>query len=297
MYAKSMIDLFRERYPNGSWMYKLNLLPVALALGVAVLPFTLSFAPMLPAGSADDAAASNQPELVSTAVAGAHKRSAIPEDRRQRAMAEFMSRKYRVSFDVVQDLVKTAHVVGKQFGVDPALLVAMISVESGFNPISESVAGAKGLMQIIPKYHLEKLAKVGGEQAIFDPRANIAVGAMILKEYLISNSGDLFAALQTYAGGLADREAIYSHRVLNEKDRLDELAGTPKTARNRVAPLTPADTDRVQISIPPAPAGSTVPVAVPPAQPALQPPVKGADEVRAPQLPAAAPMNVSLRSE
>jgi hypothetical protein len=117
--------------------------------------------------------------------------------------------------------------------VDPRLLVAMMAVESSFNPIAESNMGAKGLMQIIPKYHLEKFTAFGGEQSVFNPQVNISVGARILREYLKLHSGDLFAALQMYAGAGEDNDALYTHRVLDEKDRLDSLAGLPKTNRKQ----------------------------------------------------------------
>jgi hypothetical protein len=172
-------------------------------------------------------------------------------------------------------LVKTAHAVGRQLGIDPLLIVAVMAVESSFNPIAESVAGAKGLMQIIPKYHQDKFAEFGGEQSAFDPRTNILVGARIIREYLSASSGDVFTALQTYAGALTDRDAIYTHRVLNEKDRLDELSGLPKTNRSgRVArldvPASQQDGGRISVTLPAAaaPAAKSAPAEIAPAVPA-----------------------------
>ena len=252
MYAKSMIDYVHARAVTGAWSRHLGLVPVVMALAVAVLPFTLepNFArPSAPNASsaprAAPVAAENQFEgLVSASVITAPKRVALPLDAQQRAVASFITRKYGVSSEVVQELVRTAFAAGKQFGVDPLLVLAIMAVESSFNPIAESVAGAKGLMQIIPRYHLEKFADFGGEQAVFDPRVNILVGARIVREYLLMASGDLFTALQTYAGALGDRDAAYTKRVLNEKDQLDELAGFAKTDRgNRIVmqvdPLRP----------------------------------------------------------
>jgi len=281
MYAKSMIDWVRDRYPNGTWIQHLGALPVLLALGVAALLFRLPV-PTEQSGAVlpdQPTAHGTTGELVTTHAhaPNAGVKRAVTEDRRQRLVAEFMARKYRVSVDAVQDLVRTAHAAGKQLGLDPQLLVAVMSVESGFNPIAESVAGAKGLMQVIPKYHLDKLAEFGGEQAILDPRANIIVGAKILKEYLLASGGDLFAALQTYAGGITDEGLTYSNRVLNEKDRLDELLGLPKTNRGtRMVKFTPPQATpqdaagRVHTTIPTAPtgAGAAVPAATPEAKPA-----------------------------
>jgi len=84
------------------------------------------------------------------------------EDRRYRALGDFVARKYKVSQDKAYDLVHLAHSVGHQIGLDPLLIIAVIAVESRFNPIAESMSGAKGLMQIIPKYHTDKLEEYGG---------------------------------------------------------------------------------------------------------------------------------------
>lgn len=144
------------------------------------------------------------------------------EENRYRTLAAFLAKRYRVSQDVTFDLVSLAHTVGQQLGLDPLLIIAVIAVESGFNPIAESVAGAKGLMQVIPKYHTDKLHQFGGEKAVFDPAANVVVGAQILEEYL-RRTGNLGIALQMYAGALGDYEDQYTNKVMNEKRRLQQV--------------------------------------------------------------------------
>jgi soluble lytic murein transglycosylase-like protein len=87
--------------------------------------------------------------------------------------------------------------------------------------------GAKGLMQIIPKYHQAKLVGFGGEQALWDPEANIFLGAQILQEY-VYRSGTLEAGLQYYNGALSDSSAQYAQKVMAERGRLLEvLQGRP----------------------------------------------------------------------
>jgi hypothetical protein len=90
------------------------------------------------------------------------------------------------------------------------------------NPIAESVMGAKGLMQIIPKYHLDKLRAAGGEPAVFDPESNIHIGTRILQEY-VYRTGTLEAGLQFYNGALRDGSAQYAHKVLAERMRLEQV--------------------------------------------------------------------------
>ena len=126
-----------------------------------------------------------------------------PDAARHLALAEFLAKRYKVSQDVTLELVEIAHAEGQASSIDPLLIMAVIAIESRYNPIAESVAGAKGLMQIIPKYHGDKLAEFGGEKAVFDPESNIRVGARILREYL-SRTGNLGIALQMYAGALGD---------------------------------------------------------------------------------------------
>jgi soluble lytic murein transglycosylase-like protein len=119
-------------------------------------------------------------------------------------------------------MVSAAYDAAHQVGLDPLLLLAVISVESRFNPIAESVVGAKGLMQIIPKYHRAKLEGLGGEQALWDPEANIHLGALILQEY-VYRTGTLEAGLQYYNGAYWDGRAQYAQKVLTERARLMEV--------------------------------------------------------------------------
>jgi soluble lytic murein transglycosylase-like protein len=143
----------------------------------------------------------------------------LAEESRYRALADYVAKRYRVSQGAAFDLVSLAHRAGKDLQVDPLLVIAVIAVESSFNPIAESVAGAKGLMQIIPKYHGDKLEEFGGENAVFDPATNIQVGAQILKEY-IRQTGNVGIALQMYAGALGDNEEQYTNKVLGIQQRL-----------------------------------------------------------------------------
>lgn len=141
------------------------------------------------------------------------------DESRYRALSEYLGKRYRVSPQVIFDLVSLAHKVGHQHKLDPLLIIAVMGVESSFNPIAESHMGAKGLMQIIPHYHAKKLEPFGGEKAVFEPATNVVVGAQILKEYL-RRTGNLSIALQMYNGALGDPKDEYTRRVLGERQRL-----------------------------------------------------------------------------
>jgi hypothetical protein len=85
------------------------------------------------------------------------------------------------------------------------------------------VTGAKGLMQVIPRFHSDKFNPLGGEKVAFDPAANIIVGAKILKDY-IRRTGDLTDGLQMYVGAPSeDGENGYSAKVIAERDRLQHV--------------------------------------------------------------------------
>ena len=142
--------------------------------------------------------------------------------REQRAVTEYIARRYRVSDQAVAGFVSTAYRAGAEHSVDPLLVLAVISVESRYNPVAESTVGAKGLMQVIPKYHLDKLMDHGGEQSLLDPYVNIMVGTQILREYQ-RRLGDTEAALQMYAGAFDEPTSQYANKVLAEKARLELL--------------------------------------------------------------------------
>jgi len=142
--------------------------------------------------------------------------------REQRAVTEFIAKRYRVAQDAAAGFVATAYRAGGEWKVDPLLILAVMAVESRYNPVAESNMGAKGLMQVIPKFHAEKLAGHGGEGALLDPHVNIQVGAQILREYL-RRFGETETALQMYAGAFDEPNSSYAFKVLAERARLEQM--------------------------------------------------------------------------
>jgi soluble lytic murein transglycosylase-like protein len=144
------------------------------------------------------------------------------QEREQRALAEYIARRWRIAESAATTFVSAAYRAGKQHSVDPVLILSVMAIESRYNPVAESVVGAKGLMQIIPKYHLEKLLNHGGEEALLDPEVNIQVGAQILREYY-RRLGDQEAALQMYAGAFDEPTSRYAGKVFEERMRLEPV--------------------------------------------------------------------------
>lgn len=147
---------------------------------------------------------------------------AATPDPAQRVLVEYLSRRFAIAGEAIERMVEAAHRAAHEVGLDPLLVLAVISIESRFNPIAESVMGAKGLMQIIPKYHRAKLDAHGGEASVLDPESNIMVGARILQEY-VHRTGTLEAGLQFYNGAFWDHSAQYAQKVLAERGRLEQV--------------------------------------------------------------------------
>ena len=142
--------------------------------------------------------------------------------REQRAVSEFIAKRYRVAQDAISGFVATAYMAGNEWKVDPLLILAVMAIESRYNPVAESHMGAKGLMQVIPKFHPEKLTERGGETALLDPHTNIQVGAQILREYM-RRFGETETALQMYAGAFEEPNSSYAVKVLAERSRLEQM--------------------------------------------------------------------------
>jgi soluble lytic murein transglycosylase-like protein len=138
-------------------------------------------------------------------------------------LAVHLAREYLVPLDETRQMVGTAVEIGAELKVDPLLLIGIIAVESSFNPYAVSSYGATGLMQVVPRFHENKLAPYGGEEALWDPRTNIRIGAEILVQY-IRWSGTTELGLQRYNGAADDLSLAYARRVGAHLERFARAA-------------------------------------------------------------------------
>lgn len=134
----------------------------------------------------------------------------------------YVAKRYQVSAVALEPLLAAAQQTGRSVGVDPLLLVAVMAIESRFNPFAESPMGAQGLMQVIPKWHPDKIDVKSDKGAMFDPDTNIRVGALVLKEY-IKSTGSVELALQKFNGS-SDPSAPYANKVMAVKAQLSQAA-------------------------------------------------------------------------
>ncbi|MDP1526171.1 MAG: transglycosylase SLT domain-containing protein [Rhodocyclaceae bacterium] len=143
------------------------------------------------------------------------------------AALDYTARRYRVSATALQPVFAAAQITAGELGLDPLLIIAVIGIESSFNPLSESTQGAQGLMQVIPRFHRNKFPAGADGMHLFDPVANVRVGARALQEY-IRDLGGLTDGLQQFAGSRDDVTQSYAEKVLAERERL-ELAARRQT--------------------------------------------------------------------
>lgn len=177
------------------------------------------------------AALGMEPDLDAIDRATAANPSELPKQ--QAAVAYWLSRKYRVAPEPLSALVAEAYEIGRRVKLDPTLILAVMAVESGFNPFAQSPVGAQGLMQVMTRVHSDKYEVFGGKLAAFDPVTNLRVGVKVLQE-CIQRAGSLQAGLKFYVGAahLPD-DGGYADKVLAEHARLLAVAS------GRAVPLAP----------------------------------------------------------
>lgn len=186
-------------------------------------------------------AAGIEPEPVAVERATAAHPHELP--RQQAAVAYWLSKKYRVAPEPLSALVMEAYEIGRRTELDPLLLLAVMAIESSFNPFAQSPVGAQGLMQVMTRLHGDKYEAFGGKLAAFDPVANLRVGALVLQEY-IKRTGSVEGGLRYYVGAanLPD-DGGYAAKVLAEHARLTDVASgraVPTHTPQAIPVLSPA---------------------------------------------------------
>lgn len=126
---------------------------------------------------------------------------------------------YRKPPEQARLVVRATERVAARHGLPPELLLAIVETESSFDPRARSSYGARGLMQVVPRFHPEVVASVGGVHRLDEPEANLEAGAKILATY-VEQSGSLHRALARYSGGARS----YATKVVNRQQQLERLA-------------------------------------------------------------------------
>ncbi|MEO7009920.1 MAG: lytic transglycosylase domain-containing protein, partial [Caldimonas sp.] len=102
-------------------------------------------------------------------------------------------------------------------GLEPALLLGLVEVESGFRKYAISVAGARGYTQVMPFW--ARLIGDGDASRLFHTQTNLRFGCVILRHYLDLERGDMYLALGRYNGSRGRPE--YPNAVFGARRRWD----------------------------------------------------------------------------
>ncbi len=129
-------------------------------------------------------------------------------DRLRRRTPEFRSR---------SEFLQTVWYESRRAGLEPALVLGLIQVESNFRKFAVSSVGARGYMQVMPFW--SRLLADGDAGRLFHMQTNLRFGCVILRHYLDIEKGDLFMALGRYNGSRG--KAQYPQAVLDARKRWD----------------------------------------------------------------------------
>ena len=167
--------------------------------------------------TAPAAASASTEERPATATSGT-----LP--RQQEQVAHWLSRKYRVAPEPLSTLVAEAFALGQRIRIEPTLILAVMAIESRFNPYAQSPVGAQGLMQVMTRVHTDKYDDFGGQLAAFDPVSNLHVGVQVLQECIARAGGSIEGGLKLYVGAVTTDGSGYVNKVLSEHKRLRQVA-------------------------------------------------------------------------
>jgi len=183
--------------------------------------------------------------------------------RQQSLVAFWISRRYNVAPEPISRLVQEAWAAGQKANLDPNLVLAVMAVESGFNPFAQSHVGAQGLMQVMTRVHQDKYQIFGGQHAAFDPVTNLRVGVQVLKD-CIRKAGGLESGLKYYVGAanLPD-DGGYAAKVMAEFANLRQVSAGRKVAVNVPLPQAGVVQTAAPVVAPAATSEHAAPAALP----------------------------------
>ncbi len=109
------------------------------------------------------------------------------------------------------EILTLVHMEAKRVELPPELILAVIEVESNFDRYAVSVAGALGLMQVMP-FWIDEIGRP--DDNLLHTNTNLRYGCTILRFYYDKEKGDLRRALGRYNGSLGKRK--YPNKVIDK---------------------------------------------------------------------------------
>ncbi|WP_433694193.1 transglycosylase SLT domain-containing protein [Paraburkholderia phenoliruptrix] len=149
--------------------------------------------------------------------------SALAEENGDRVSA-YLTQKFGIAKEKAEKISDAVQSAASKYSLPPALLLAIISIESRFKEKAKGANGATGLMQVVPSAHRGLLRNV---KDLTEPTANIEVGSAILYGYMRSANGDMNAALKSYGGSQA-----YAQKVSLRAGDFANVATREDSAKN-----------------------------------------------------------------
>ncbi|MCO8612993.1 transglycosylase SLT domain-containing protein [Burkholderia multivorans] len=203
---------------------------IVLSFGVAQqAPAQTASAPAAPA-TADVAAAS-----IALPASDPLAAAAQPNEANRRITA-YLTKKFGVAKEKAIKLADIVSATATKYSLPPALVYAIISIESRFQEKARGQHGATGLMQVVPAAHRGLLRNV---KDLTEPNANVEAGSAILSGYVKAAGGNVQAALKSYGGSNA-----YAAKVLQRVDSFrfvlepDDEAKAGSDAKARMVPVS-----------------------------------------------------------
>lgn len=147
------------------------------------------------------------------------------EEKQKERLVAYISSHYKKPRHQVSSIVEEVHDSSEQYDIDPTLFLALIAVESSFNPSATSAKGALGLSQVMPNFHGSRIERVRSQtgQGPTGIKSNILIGMEILSEYRKISGGDMDQALLRYNGSLRDPKRRYVSKVMTKRRLLEQV--------------------------------------------------------------------------
>lgn len=206
---------------------------IVLSLGIAQQA-SAQQAPALPVFAPD--AAASAPTVASAPLADANDQ---PNEANRR-ITTYLTKKFGVARERAAKLADIVSVTATKYSLPPALVYAIISIESRFQEKARGQHGATGLMQVVPTAHRGLVRNV---KDLTEPNANVEVGSAILSGYVRAAGGDVRAGLRSYSGGSNAYAAKVMQRVdafrfVLEPDDDAKAANPASDAKARMVPVS-----------------------------------------------------------
>ena len=182
------------------------------------------------------AAPASAPDVLASAPAVASAPLANADDQpneANRRITSYLTKKFGVAKERAAKLADIVSVTATKYSLPPALVYAIISIESRFQEKARGQHGATGLMQVVPSAHRGMLRNV---KDLTEPNANVEAGSRILSGYVKAAGGNVLAGLKSYSGGSSAYAAkvmqrVDSFRFVREPDDDDAKAANETKAR------------------------------------------------------------------